>query len=58
MRVVLWLLLTASVLANVFVGTFADDWSGGLRIAGSVSTGAVLLGSAAGLWLTRDRSAS
>ncbi|MFE2556612.1 hypothetical protein ACFXGT_11330 [Streptomyces sp. NPDC059352] len=57
MRAVLWLLLTASVLANVFVSTFAD-WSGGLQIAGSVSTGAVLLGSAAGLWLTRDRSAA
>ncbi|WP_405854852.1 hypothetical protein OG361_18250 [Streptomyces sp. NBC_00090] len=57
MRAVLWLLLTASVLANVFVSTFAD-WSGGLQIAGSVCTGAVLLGSAAGLWLTRDRSAA
>ncbi|MEX0169671.1 hypothetical protein [Streptomyces sp. LMG1-1-1.1] len=54
MRALLWLLLTASVLANVFVGTFSD-WTGGLRIAGSVCTGAVLLGSVAGLWLTRPR---
>ncbi|MBB4982043.1 MULTISPECIES: hypothetical protein [Streptomyces] len=55
MRAILWLLLTASVLANVFISTFAG-WSAGLQIAGSVSTGAVLLGSAAGLWLTRPRS--
>ncbi|MFI1658732.1 hypothetical protein ACH4ZU_28075 [Streptomyces sp. NPDC020472] len=54
MRALLWLLLTASVLANVFVGTFAG-WSGPLRIVGSVGTGVVLLGSAAGLWLTRPR---
>ncbi|MEU1226800.1 hypothetical protein [Streptomyces sp. NPDC005828] len=55
MRAILWLLLTASVLANVFISTFAD-WSGGLQIVGSVCTGAVLLGSAAGLWLTRPRT--
>ncbi|MEU2232442.1 hypothetical protein ACH4A8_05890 [Streptomyces vietnamensis] len=55
MRALLWLLLAASVLANVFVSTFAG-WSGGLQIAGSVCTGAVLLGSAAGLWLTRPRN--
>ncbi|MEU6619576.1 hypothetical protein ABZ926_02110 [Streptomyces litmocidini] len=54
MRALLWLLLTASVLANVFVGTFAG-WTGGLQVAGSVGTGAVLLGSATGLWLTRPR---
>ncbi|MFF0555477.1 hypothetical protein [Streptomyces sp. NPDC004266] len=54
MRALLWLLLTASVLANVFVGTFAG-WSGPLRIVGSVGTGVVLLGSAVGLWLTRPR---
>ncbi|MFF8380899.1 hypothetical protein ACF07V_32725 [Streptomyces sp. NPDC015661] len=55
MRALLWLLLAASVLANVFISTFAG-WSGGLQIAGSVGTGAVLLGSAVGLWLTRPRS--
>ncbi|GGU78894.1 hypothetical protein GCM10010275_12130 [Streptomyces litmocidini] len=54
MRALLWLLLTASVLANVFVGTFSD-WTGALRIVGSVGTGVVLLGSAVGLWLTRPR---
>ncbi|WP_167352203.1 hypothetical protein [Streptomyces vietnamensis] len=55
MRALLWLLLAASVLANVFISTFAG-WSGGLQIAGSVCTGTVLLGSAVGLWLTRPRS--
>ncbi|WP_225798923.1 hypothetical protein [Streptomyces sp. NK15101] len=55
MRALLWLLLVASVLANVFIGTFAD-WADGPRIAGSLGTGAVLLGSAAGLWLTRPRA--
>ncbi|MEU0400265.1 hypothetical protein ABZ318_08425 [Streptomyces sp. NPDC006197] len=54
MRVLLWLLLTASVLANVFVSSFAG-WTGALQIAGSAGTGAVLLGSAVGLWLTRPR---
>ncbi|WP_369144980.1 hypothetical protein [Streptomyces sp. R44] len=54
MRALLWLLLAASVLANVYIGTFAG-WTGGLRATGSVSTGAVLLGSAVGLWLTRPR---
>ncbi|MFB6839490.1 hypothetical protein [Streptomyces sp. NPDC056361] len=54
MRALLWLLLAASVLANVFISTFAG-WTGGLRVAGSVCTGAVLLGSAVGLWLTRPR---
>ncbi|MGW5777367.1 hypothetical protein [Streptomyces sp. NPDC003863] len=55
MRAILWLLLAASVLANVFISTFSG-WNGGLQIVGSVCTGAVLLGSAAGLWLTRPRS--
>ncbi|MFF7775978.1 hypothetical protein ACFZCG_16295 [Streptomyces tanashiensis] len=55
MRALLWLLLAASVLANVFISTFAG-WTGTLQIAGSVSTGAVLLASAAGLWLTRPHS--
>ncbi|MEV7567196.1 hypothetical protein [Streptomyces tanashiensis] len=55
MRALLWLLLAASVLANVFISTFAG-WTGAQQIVGSVSTGAVLLGSAAGLWLTRPRT--
>ncbi|MFF0477953.1 hypothetical protein [Streptomyces sp. NPDC004284] len=55
MRALLWLLLAASVLANVFISTFAG-WTGALRIVGSVCTGVVLLGSAVGLWLTRPRS--
>ncbi|SED09250.1 hypothetical protein [Streptomyces sp. TLI_105] len=55
MRALLWLLLTASVLANVFVSTFAG-WTGGLQIVGSVGTGALLIGSAVGLWLTRPRT--
>ncbi|MEU5220878.1 hypothetical protein AB0G79_32395 [Streptomyces sp. NPDC020807] len=54
MRPLLWLLLVVSVLANVYVGTFSD-LTGGLRAAGSVGTGAVVLGSAVGLWLTRRR---
>ncbi|MCZ0980099.1 hypothetical protein O1L60_17055 [Streptomyces diastatochromogenes] len=54
MRALLWLLLTASVLANVFISTFAG-WTGSLQIVGSVGTGVVLLGSAVGLWLTRSR---
>ncbi|MFF0424187.1 hypothetical protein ACFYUJ_07205 [Streptomyces sp. NPDC004520] len=54
MRALLWLLLAASVLANVFISTFAG-WTGALQVVGSVCTGAVLLGSAAGLWLTRPR---
>ncbi|KOG07161.1 hypothetical protein ACFQ6B_16590 [Streptomyces wedmorensis] len=54
MRALLWLLLAASVVANVFISTFAG-WTGGLQVAGSVCTGTVLLGSAAGLWLTRPR---
>ncbi|MEU7697410.1 hypothetical protein [Streptomyces sp. NPDC039028] len=52
MRVLFWLLLTASVLANLYVNTFAD-LTGGAHVAASVATGTVLLGSAAGLWLTR-----
>ncbi|MFC9592018.1 hypothetical protein [Streptomyces sp. NPDC056944] len=55
MRALLWLLLAASVLANVFISTFAG-WTGPLRIVGSVCTGTVLLASAVGLWLTRPRS--
>ncbi|MCX4981725.1 hypothetical protein [Streptomyces sp. NBC_00572] len=52
MRFLLWLLLTASVLGNVFVSTFAD-LSAAAHVTASVGTGAVLLGSAVGLWLTR-----
>ncbi|MFE5485209.1 hypothetical protein [Streptomyces sp. NPDC056527] len=55
MRALLWLLLTASVLANVFVSSFSG-WTGGLQVAGSVCTGVLLVGSAVGLWLTRSRS--
>ncbi|MET7756293.1 hypothetical protein ABZT27_16505 [Streptomyces sp. NPDC005389] len=55
MRSLLWLLLTASVLGNAYVNTFAG-WTGATQIAASVCTGVVLLGSAAGLWLTRPRT--
>ncbi|MEV4425425.1 hypothetical protein ACN9M0_16175 [Streptomyces sp. R-07] len=55
MRALLWLLLAASVLANVFISTFAG-WTGALQIVGSVGTGVVLLGSAVGLWLTRPHT--
>ncbi|MDX2562727.1 hypothetical protein PV371_24150 [Streptomyces sp. TX20-6-3] len=55
MRFLLWLLLTASVLGNAYVNTFAG-WTGATQIAASVCTGVVLLGSAAGLWLTRPRT--
>ncbi|MFB7373461.1 hypothetical protein ACFC0D_26850 [Streptomyces sp. NPDC056222] len=55
MRALLWLLLAASVLANVFISTFAG-WTGGLQVAGSVCTGVLLFGSAVGLWLTRPRN--
>ncbi|GAA3906081.1 hypothetical protein GCM10022244_15160 [Streptomyces gulbargensis] len=54
MRFLLWLLLAASVLANVYVSTFSG-WGDGGRIAGQLATGAVLLGSATGLWATRAR---
>ncbi|MER7620718.1 hypothetical protein [Streptomyces sp. NPDC126503] len=54
MRFLFWPLLAASVLANVYVNTFSG-WDDGGRIAGGVATGAVLLGSATGLWLTRAR---
>ncbi|MCD2466074.1 MULTISPECIES: hypothetical protein [unclassified Streptomyces] len=57
MRVLFWLLLTASVLGNAYVNTVAD-LTGAAHVAASVATGTVLLGSAAGLWLTRrDREA-
>ncbi|MFB8083575.1 hypothetical protein [Streptomyces sp. NPDC056013] len=57
MRALFWLLLTASVLGNAYVNTVAD-LTGAAHVAASVATGTVLLGSAAGLWLTRrDREA-
>ncbi|MFE5942163.1 hypothetical protein [Streptomyces sp. NPDC056480] len=52
MRVLFWLLLTASVLGNAYVNTVAD-LTGAAHVTASVATGTVLLGSAAGLWLTR-----
>ncbi|MER7947695.1 hypothetical protein ABTY59_09950 [Streptomyces sp. NPDC096079] len=55
MRVLLWLLLAASVLGNVYVSTFAG-WSGTLQLVGSLCSGTLLLGSAVGLWLTRPHS--
>ncbi|WP_328943984.1 hypothetical protein OG259_23065 [Streptomyces sp. NBC_00250] len=55
MRFLLWLLLTASVLGNVYVSTFAD-LTAAAHVTASVGTGTVLLGSAIGLWLTRPRA--
>ncbi|MER6094272.1 hypothetical protein ABT154_00080 [Streptomyces sp. NPDC001728] len=53
MRFVLWLMLVVSVLANVYVNTFAG-WTGATEIVASACTGAAVLGSAIGLWVTRS----
>ncbi|WP_188266836.1 MULTISPECIES: hypothetical protein [unclassified Streptomyces] len=55
MRPVFWLMLTLSVVANVYVNTFSG-WEGAQQVVGSSGTGVVVLGSAVGLWLTRPRT--
>ncbi|MFD3661939.1 hypothetical protein ACFWVF_15275 [Streptomyces sp. NPDC058659] len=55
MRFLLWLLFTAGVLANACVNTFAG-WTGAAHATASVGSGALVLGSAVGLWLTRARA--
>ncbi|WP_199863640.1 MULTISPECIES: hypothetical protein [unclassified Streptomyces] len=54
MRFVLWLMFVASVLVNVYVNTFTSLTGAG-QVVASVCTGAAVLGSAVGLWLTRSR---
>ncbi|MFF5783458.1 hypothetical protein ACFY8P_00560 [Streptomyces sp. NPDC012693] len=52
MRFLFWLLLTAGVLGNAYVNTFAD-WTGAAHATATVASGVAVLGSAVGLWLTR-----
>ncbi|MFB7590352.1 hypothetical protein [Streptomyces sp. NPDC056169] len=55
MRFLLWLLLTAGVLVNLYVNTFSG-WTGAAHVAASICSGVFVLGSAVGLWLTRARA--
>lgn len=55
MRFLLWLLLTAGVLANVCINTFAG-WTGAAHVTATLGSGVLVLGSAVGLWLTRSRT--
>ncbi|MEU9297207.1 hypothetical protein [Streptomyces sp. NPDC048266] len=55
MRFLFWLLLAAGALGNVYINSFAG-WTGVAHVMASVASGAAVLGSAAGLWLTRSRT--
>ncbi|MFE1378829.1 hypothetical protein ACFW6S_07785 [Streptomyces sp. NPDC058740] len=56
MRSLLWLMLAVGVVANVFVTTFSG-YTGITQILASAGTGALFIGSAVALWLTRGRVA-
>ncbi|MFH9135735.1 hypothetical protein [Streptomyces sp. NPDC017524] len=51
MKSLLWLVLSAALVANVFLG-FAVD-KNGLETALSIVSGVVVLASGAGLWVLR-----
>ncbi|MFI6643208.1 hypothetical protein [Streptomyces sp. NPDC050504] len=55
MKSLLWTLFAAGVAANLVANLVVD--SGGPQIAVSIVSGALLIGSGAGLWVTRDREA-
>ncbi|WP_327352128.1 hypothetical protein [Streptomyces sp. NBC_01304] len=52
MKALLWVLLTASVLFNVSTSFIS---SGVTQVLLSIPSGLVVIGSAVGLWLLRDR---
>ncbi|MEW2162342.1 hypothetical protein AB0912_05005 [Streptomyces sp. NPDC007084] len=52
MKPLLWLLLVVALIVNVFAGLLGDGMT---QAAVSVPAGVVFLGSAAGLWLLRDK---
>lgn len=54
MKPMLWLLLSVSTAAAVYVSTFAP-YTGTTRVLASVGTGVVFVGSALGLWLTSGK---
>ncbi|MFI2239248.1 hypothetical protein [Streptomyces chrestomyceticus] len=55
MKALLWLLLAAGLMGNVFVNMMVGE--GVKQILLSVACGTGALAAAAGLWLTRERRA-
>ncbi|SDJ53105.1 hypothetical protein [Streptomyces indicus] len=52
MKPLLWLVLVAALVVNV---SSSFLWEGATQVAVSIPTGVVLLASAVGLWLLRDK---